>query len=183
MSLLVDVMYRAPMIVLTESALLFIWNVSSAVAVGAIVLMCLDIGLQMVFYINAALAYPTFGVEVLQYSGLGLRRTNKKAFRPVSDVTILSVLVIEITFVYMAAYRVLSVIDKQAFLLRGAAEHLTRIDALYFSIVTFATVGYGDISPNSQAAELLVSSHILLGAALLPTVIAVSRAFRTSQKL
>jgi voltage-gated potassium channel Kch len=40
--------------------------------------------------------------------------------------------------------------------------HLTRSDALYFTVSTFATVGYGDITPASQAARLVVTGQILL---------------------
>ena len=36
------------------------------------------------------------------------------------------------------------------------------IDALYFSIVTQTTVGYGDIMPKSKRAKVIVSIQILL---------------------
>lgn len=39
---------------------------------------------------------------------------------------------------------------------------LTRIDALYFTITVFATVGFGDISATSQAARVLVTVQMLL---------------------
>ncbi|MBK7649438.1 MAG: two pore domain potassium channel family protein [Flammeovirgaceae bacterium] len=35
-------------------------------------------------------------------------------------------------------------------------------DSLYFSIVTFATVGYGDISPVTQLARMVVASEIFI---------------------
>jgi voltage-gated potassium channel Kch len=37
----------------------------------------------------------------------------------------------------------------------------TRIDALYFTIVTLATVGYGDITPKGQSARLVAILQIL----------------------
>jgi voltage-gated potassium channel len=37
----------------------------------------------------------------------------------------------------------------------GYSEPMTRLDALYFTVTTFATVGYGDISPASQIARLV----------------------------
>ncbi|MFK4691132.1 potassium channel family protein [Streptomyces pristinaespiralis] len=37
----------------------------------------------------------------------------------------------------------------------------TRIDALYFTIVTLATVGYGDITPRGQSARLVTVLQIL----------------------
>jgi voltage-gated potassium channel len=46
-------------------------------------------------------------------------------------------------------------------------EPLTRIDALYFSMTVFATVGFGDISPTSQAARLLVSIQMVADLVLL----------------
>ncbi|MER7750752.1 potassium channel family protein [Kitasatospora sp. NPDC097643] len=36
----------------------------------------------------------------------------------------------------------------------------TRLDALYFTIVTMATVGYGDITPQGQSARLVVILQI-----------------------
>jgi len=39
---------------------------------------------------------------------------------------------------------------------------LTHTSALYFTIVTFGTVGYGDISAQSDLARLLVSAQIII---------------------
>jgi len=36
---------------------------------------------------------------------------------------------------------------------RGSAAHLTPFDSLWLVIVTFSTVGYGDISPTSGPAD------------------------------
>jgi voltage-gated potassium channel len=35
---------------------------------------------------------------------------------------------------------------------------LTRTDSIYFTVTVFATVGFGDISPASQAARLVVTA-------------------------
>jgi hypothetical protein len=42
------------------------------------------------------------------------------------------------------------------------AHQLTRTDALYFTVTTFSTVGYGDIAPATQSARLVVTSQIIL---------------------
>ena len=46
-------------------------------------------------------------------------------------------------------------------------EHLSRTDALYFTVTIFATVGFGDISPASQGARLVVMSQMLLDLVIL----------------
>jgi voltage-gated potassium channel len=43
-----------------------------------------------------------------------------------------------------------------------SAHSLTRTDSLYFTVTTFSTVGYGDITATSQAARLLVTVQIIL---------------------
>jgi hypothetical protein len=41
-------------------------------------------------------------------------------------------------------------------------QPLSRTDAIYFTVVTFSTVGYGDITAKSEAARLVVTVQILL---------------------
>ena len=43
------------------------------------------------------------------------------------------------------------------------AYGLTKIDAFYFAVTTFATVGYGDIHANDPVAKLVVAFQIILG--------------------
>jgi voltage-gated potassium channel len=59
-------------------------------------------------------------------------------------------------------------------------EPMTRTDALYFTITVFATVGFGDIAPVTQAARILVTSQMIgnvlvIGVALRVVVLAVRR--------
>ena len=48
------------------------------------------------------------------------------------------------------------------------------ISSVYFSVVTFATVGYGDIYPGSAIARILVVSEILIPVCILPVILATS---------
>jgi voltage-gated potassium channel len=41
------------------------------------------------------------------------------------------------------------------------SEPLTRTDALYFTITTFATVGFGDITPRAELARLVVTGQVV----------------------
>jgi voltage-gated potassium channel len=42
------------------------------------------------------------------------------------------------------------------------SDHLTRTDALYFTVTTFSTVGYGDITAVSESARLVVIVQMIL---------------------
>jgi voltage-gated potassium channel len=42
-------------------------------------------------------------------------------------------------------------------------ESITRTDGLYFTLTTFATVGYGDIVPKSELARIVVMIQMLVG--------------------
>ena len=44
---------------------------------------------------------------------------------------------------------------------------LTRLDALYFTITTFATVGYGDITAKSEPARAIVTGQMVIDLALI----------------
>jgi hypothetical protein len=52
-------------------------------------------------------------------------------------------------------------------------EPLTRTDALYFSVTTVATVGYGDIAAKSESARLVVTVQMLLDLLFLGLVVRV----------
>ena len=62
------------------------------------------------------------------------------------------------TFCFSLLYVYLARQDAGAF-----SADLNLGDALYFSVVTMTTTGYGDILPRSGLAKLMVSSQILFG--------------------
>jgi hypothetical protein len=49
-------------------------------------------------------------------------------------------------------------------------QDMTRLDSLYFTVTTFATVGYGDITPVSEVARLVCLLQMLLGLAFIGLV-------------
>ena len=42
-------------------------------------------------------------------------------------------------------------------------EGLRFVDALYFSVVTLTTVGYGDFAPQTDAGKLFTAVYVLVG--------------------
>ena len=75
--------------------------------------------------------------------------------------------------------RILFTLFSIIFIYSGAiyqAEHnangedfVTFLDAVYFAVVTMTTVGYGDITPTTEAGRGLTITMILTGIALIPT--------------
>jgi voltage-gated potassium channel len=79
---------------------------------------------------------------------------------------------------FAATYVVLSGTDPGAF-----SERLSRVDSLYFVMTVFATVGFGDISPVTEQARVLVTVQmvgdlILIGLVLRLFLTAVDRGRR-----
>jgi len=63
------------------------------------------------------------------------------------------------------------------------SEPLRRTDALYFVIVVFSTVGFGDIAPVSEVARALTTVQIVTDLLLLGTVLrAMATAVQTSRR-
>jgi voltage-gated potassium channel len=70
--------------------------------------------------------------------------------------------------IYAASYLILSASEPTAF--NHVLDHST---ALYFTIVVFGTVGFGDFIPTINPARMLVSSQVLLDLVFLALVVRV----------
>lgn len=77
--------------------------------------------------------------------------------------------------IFATAYALMSQRDPGSF-----TEPLDRVSALYFSVVVFGTVGFGDIAPLSGLSRMLVSAQILLNLAFLALVV---RAFFAASRV
>lgn len=73
-----------------------------------------------------------------------------------------------IIIVFASLYRLIDRFDSiPTFRIGGDLRELSFVEALYFSIVTLSTVGYGDIVPLSYSVRILVALQIIAGIVLL----------------
>lgn len=86
-----------------------------------------------------------------------LRMVMAARYPAVRAAEALSVTVPLFLLLFSSAYFVMSRTSPAAFNLP-----LTRSDSLYFTVTTFSTVGYGDITAASQTARLVVTVQMIL---------------------
>ncbi len=65
-------------------------------------------------------------------------------------------------------------------LVYGWLEGWSPVDALYFSVVTLATVGFGDLHPTTDAAKLFTVLYIMGGLGVLAAFISELTKHRTA---
>ncbi len=93
--------------------------------------------------------------------------------RPVVDITtVLGVLCIYLLFALFFAglNQLLGAFTPHY--LNGTGDPATPSDLLYFSVITLATVGYGDITPATEIARAVVVVEALIGQLYLVSVVA-----------
>lgn len=71
-------------------------------------------------------------------------------------VGVLTVSVPLFLIVFAVTYYLMGQADSEAW-----SEPLSRLDALYFTLTVFATVGFGDIAPVSESARALVTVQMI----------------------
>jgi voltage-gated potassium channel Kch len=50
-------------------------------------------------------------------------------------------------------------------------ENFSWVDAYYFSVITLTTVGYGDISPQTDTGKIFTTFYILIGVGIITAFI------------
>ncbi|MEU7530570.1 potassium channel family protein [Saccharothrix sp. NPDC042600] len=102
------------------------------------------------------------GLAVVALALLWQLRAIGRSRHPVRrGVRALVVLAVLFVLVFANAYHALSTVDAGAF-----SEPLDRLDAAYFAVTVFATVGFGDIAPVTGAARLAVTVQMCGGVVL-----------------
>lgn len=95
-----------------------------------------------------------------------LRAIARSAYPVLRAIETLTVALPLFLLVFAATYTVMSLAQPGSF-----SEDLDRTDALYFVITVFATVGFGDISPVSTLARIVVSIQMIADLLLLGLVL------------
>ena len=98
--------------------------------------------------------------------------------------TIVVYVLIALTFARL--YLLLMGLDPQSFDLgvpaAGLSPYQTQVDLLYFSLITLATVGYGDILPVSDTARMLAMIEAVVGQFYVAVIVAVFVGMYASQR-
>jgi voltage-gated potassium channel Kch len=81
---------------------------------------------------------------------------------------------IGIAFVFAALYGAMWRADAHSFAGDGLSSRSGFIDFVYFSMVTLATVGYGEIRPASSVAKVVVIVEIICGVAWVTLILAAA---------
>lgn len=70
--------------------------------------------------------------------------------------------------VFAAIYRIVDRLSDAAhFMVNTQPGEISFVDAIYFSLITVSTVGYGDITPASDSIRVIASIQIVVGVLLL----------------
>jgi voltage-gated potassium channel len=86
-------------------------------------------------------------------------------------------LVVLLVMTFSLAFFLLELADPDQF-----AELQTRTDALYFTLSTMATVGYGDVHAEGQTARALVAAVIAFDVVVVASLVRWSTMRHTSER-
>jgi voltage-gated potassium channel len=89
--------------------------------------------------------------------GWQLRSVSRSPYPTLRGVEAVAVSVPLLVLTFAAAYLGAGFADPAGF-----TERLSRIDAVYFAVTVFTTVGFGDIAPRSETARLLVTLQMVV---------------------
>jgi hypothetical protein len=94
-----------------------------------------------------------------------VRAVSRSAYPGVRALEALTTSIPFLLLCFSAAYYMLERNSAQAF-----GGPLTRLDALYFTVTVFATVGFGDIAAHTQLARGVVTAQMIVDFLFLGTV-------------
>ncbi len=133
------------------------------------------VGIFLVFYFIPLRTTIDFGTLVRLLAGLALfaaliawqlRAIVRSPHPQLQAMETIAVAIPVFLLLFAATYALMSAAQPSAF-----SEPMTRTDALYFTVTVFATVGFGDLSPVSTAARVVVTIQMIADLLLLGLVL------------
>lgn len=124
----------------------------------AVVLVALYYLLPLNHVKNVPLTLAVGLVILLAVIAWQLRAIVRAKYPAVRAVVALAVTVPLFVLLFASVYFVMARASPANF----STHQLTRTDALYFTVTVFSTVGFGDITPVSQGARLVVTAQMIL---------------------
>ncbi len=127
---------------------------TAAVLVALYYLMPVDGAWRLSAWMRVAVGAIVFVVVVVWE----IRRVVRSDYPGVRAIEALAMTVPLFLVLFAATYYWMSALSAGSF----SQEDLTRTDALYLTVTIFSTVGFGDISPVTEGARLVVSGQMIL---------------------
>jgi voltage-gated potassium channel len=129
-------------------------------AAGAVVLVFAYYQAPLDRPLDAATGWVFFGALLVfaVFMAFQLRQIVRSDQPRLRAVRALSVGLPLLVVVFASTYCTIAGQDPRAF-----TEPLNRTDGLYFTVTVFSTVGFGDITPVTETARVLVTVQILVG--------------------
>jgi hypothetical protein len=177
----VGYLFRIPVLVLVHAALLlFVAEISLGYQRALIIVLMCSLWCMVVSYVVKDLAHLVgLGPFYLFRRDINLNATHRFMVKakdladgpPVRQgLSLIMGLIFVMVFGYASIYHSLYVLDPNAF--KGVyGDSSIPIQFIYFTAVTIASVGYGDIYPVTEIARLIAVSNILLGPFLLTILV------------
>jgi voltage-gated potassium channel len=103
---------------------------------------------------------PLILLAVSAWQIRAILRSDQPGLRGIEALSIVAPLYL---ILFAATYFLMARADAASFTVEG----LTRIDTLYFTTTVFSTVGFGDISPASEAARVVAMIQMILNLVVL----------------
>lgn len=98
---------------------------------------------------------------LVAFAGLVVRQVRKIVHAEYPRLRAVEALLLVVpTLILLFAYTYLCISSAEA---RSFSEPLSRVDAAYFATTTFATVGFGDITPATETTRLIVTLQMIVG--------------------
>jgi hypothetical protein len=139
-----------------------------------------DLGFAKVIFLVAGLVYLIFLVVQFLHFILRAPRVNAEVLYAGISVYLL------LGLVWTLAYSLVAKLIPNSFAFSpgpGASQTMEGFTAYYFSFVTLTTVGYGDITPVSNAARALAALEAMTGTLYVAVLISRLVALYSSEKL